>query len=591
MHIAIVLVLLILAVVLFATERMSVDVVTLLLLIVLILTGILTPVEAFSGFSSEIIILLACIFVISGALHQTGVMDAVGATVHRIAGSSENRLLAILMSLVGALSAFMNNTTVTAVFLSPVLTVARRRNISPSRLLIPLAYASMLGGTCTLIGTSTNVAVSGYIARVGLRPIGLFELAPIGLVILAVGVCYMVFVGKRLLPAHEEQSLTSEYAIREYLSEVVVLPGSSLIGQRIFQSNLSKMDLRVLEVLREGNRLLPEPTSTIERDDLLLVAGNIENLLRIKEAVGIQIRADVIFDDRDLQSGGFSIAEVLITAQSDLSGRTLRESSFRQRFGLSVLAIYRHGQSLRNRIADIKLRLGDLLLVQGPSDRLEAVRQDPDLWVIGERTPVLYKRRRGLITVAIMSAAILVGALGWLPLSIAFLIAAILIVVFRCLTMEQAYEFIDWRLLILIGGMTAFGAAMDKTGAALFLANFLVRHIAPMGLTVLLAGFFVLTIVLTQPMSNAAAALVVLPVALRTAEGLSVNPRTFAISVMLAASISFIAPFEPACILVYGPGKYRFRDFLKTGVALTLLLAVVILLLIPVLWPLKLDIQ
>lgn len=590
LQIVVVLGLLMLAVVLFATETISIDIITLLLLIGLVVTGVLTPQEAFAGFSNDIIIILASIFVIGGALQQTGVMDAVGTYLLKIAGNSVNRLLLILMGTVGGLSMFINNTTATAVFIPPLMGVARRLKISPSKLLIPLAFASILGGTSTLVGTSTNVAVSGYMAQLGMTPLSLFELMPIGLIILGVGILYMATVGRHLLPDHQDESLADDYSIREYLSEVVVLPDSGLIGQRIFESELAKLDFRVLAVLRGQRKFRPNRRSKIEEGDILLVTGQVDDLMQVKEAAGIDIKSDLKWTDADWSNGDetedLKIAELLIVPQSDLVGRTIKSASFFQRYGMSVLAIYRHSQSLRDKIGRIRLRLGDLLLVQGPAERLEFLRRSPDFWILDELSPTLYRKRKGLYTVIFLTAAIIAAGFGWLPLSIAFLGAAVLLFLFRCISVDEAYEFIDWRLIILIGGMTAFGLAMEKTGTADLLANWALFGLQPYGIMPMMAGFFILTILLTQPMSNAAAALVVLPVALHAAQRLGVNERTFAIAIMLAASISFIAPFEPSCILVYGPGKYRFIDFIKTGWGLTLLLMLVTLFLIPVFWPL-----
>lgn len=586
MQIVIVLGLLVVAIVLFALETISVDVITLLLLMGLVTSGILTPGEAFAGFSNDIIVILASIFIISGALQQTGIMDVAGVQIQRVAGRSSNRLLVALMAIVGGVSAFMNNTTTTAVFMPPVIGMANRATISPSKLLIPLAYASILGGTCTLIGTSTNVAVSGYISQAGMEPLGLFELAPLGLIILGVGIVYMVIVGQRLLPDHQDVSLTEEYAIREYVSEIVVAPNSHLVGQKIFESDLAKMDFRILAVWRGERKFMPTARTMIEAGDIMLVTGKPEELMKVKETAGIDIKADLKLGDLDLQSDEIKIAEALIVPQSDLRGRTLKEANFRQRYGLTVLALYRHGQSVREKIGRVQMQLGDLLLVQGSAERLNFLRRNPDFWVLEEVSPALYRKRKGLYTITFLGAAIIVGGLGWLPLSIAFLAAAVLTVLFRCITVEEAYQFINWRLMILIGGMTAFGVAMEKTGTAEFLARWLVLGLEPLGVTAIIAGFFVLTILLTQPMSNAAAALVVLPVALNAAHRLGVNERTFAIAIMLAASISFIAPFEPACILVYGPGKYKFMDFVKTGVGLTLILMLLVLFFLPLFWPL-----
>lgn len=587
METAIVLGLLVLAIVLFALERISVDIITLMLLIALVVSGILTTTEAFAGFSRNITIILASIFIISGALQRTGVMDALGARLYKVAGESQNRLLLVVLSIVGGISGFMNNTTATAIFVPPVIGLAKRTGVSASKLLMPVAFASILGGTCTLIGTSTNIAVSGFIEKEGMEPLSMFEVTPIGLVLVVIGIMYLMFVGKRLLPDHKDESLTDEYALREYLSEVIVMPDSDLIGQDVLTSELATKNFRVLEVIRGDERFIPHDGTTIEPEDVLLVEGRVAELIKIKDTTGVKIHADVKLGLSDLESDDIKIAEVLIAPRSSLIGRTLKNASFRERYGLTTLAIYRRGASLREKIGRVRLRMGDLLLVQGTEDNFKNLRREPDLWTLEEQGPRLHRKKQGIYTVGFFAGAVIISVLGWLPLSISFLSAAVLTILFRCVTIEEAYELIDWRLIILIGGMTAFATAMDDahSGASSQLASFIVGTLQPFGVLAVLGGFFIITILLTQPMSNAAAALVVLPVAMEAAESLDVSGRTFAIAIMLAASVSFIAPFEPACVLVYGPGKYRFLDFVKVGLPLTLILMTVILIMVPMLFP------
>ncbi|MEO7725237.1 MAG: SLC13 family permease [Chthoniobacterales bacterium] len=464
--IAIVLGLLLIAIVIFASEKVSVDIVTLGLLIVLVLCRILTPSEAFEGFSSDIIIILGSIFVISAALQETGVLEVIGARLLQLAGASSNRLLFLLMTVVAGVSAFMNNTTVTAMFLPPTMGLAKKARISPSKLLIPLAYASILGGTCTLIGTSTNVAVSGFIQKAGMQPLGFFEITPIGLVIVAIGIAYTMLIGQRLLPNRRDESQEAGQAIREYLSEIIVLPNSPLIGQRAFDSDLTILDFTILKVIRGDQELPPTARLEMREGDTVLVEGNIENLIKVKGIEGIAIKPELEQGDLQRQNGDFRIAEVLITPRSDLLNRTLRESQFRQRFGLTVLALFRHGQTLQKTIRNVRLEVGDLLLVQGAEERVDMLRHDPGMSIIEQRAAPVYEKSKGLYTVGFFAAALVVSGIGWVPPSIAFLAAALLSILLRCISIERAYEFIDWRLLILIGGMTAFGTAMEKTGAA-----------------------------------------------------------------------------------------------------------------------------
>ena len=618
--IVIVLSLLVLAVVLFATRALPVDLVTIFLLLALVLTGILDTAQAFAGFSSQIIIILGSIFVINGALLEGRVLDVVSTWLLRVAGGSTNKLLLTTMSVVSGLSGFMNNTAVTSLFIGPTMSVARKLKTSPSKLLMPVCFASILGGTCTLIGTSTNVAVSGEIQRqheAGLvewiakggndlnndgeldsldylmhaevnkikiyKPLGLFEITPLGLLIMGVGIVYLMVIGRKLLPDYPDESLAEDFNIREYVSEIVVMSGSKLVGELVFKSSLAQMDFQIIKILRKKKSFVPNARSKFEENDVLLISGRIDDLMSVKDASGIEIKAEVKLEDDSLQTEETKIAELLITPKSTLIRHSLKEANFRQRFGLAVLAIYRHGQVLGRKLGVIKLRAGDLLLVQGSTERLQALEDDTNLVRLEvNEAPSADRRRKGLMALTFFGFAVLAGGFNLAPLPVCFLSAAAMTVATGCITMQKAYEVIDWRVLIVIGGMTAFGAAMRESGTANWLAGGIQSFFESPRM--ILAGFILLTMFLTQTMSNAAAALVVLPVAMQTAQTLDVSGQTYAIAVMLAASSSFVAPFEPACILVSGPGKYRFTDYVKAGLGLTLIMAFLVWFFVPLIW-------
>jgi len=587
MEIAFVLALLVAALVLFARETLPVDIVTLLALLALMIAGILTPQEAFAGFGSDIIIILASVFIVSGALRETGVVNWLGDALDRVSKGGEASFLVRMVASVAGLSAFMNNTTVTALLLAPVAGIARRRQWSPSKLLMPLAFGSILGGTCTLIGTSTNVAVSGYLERAGLKPIGFFELTPVGLLIVLVGTAYLAFLGRHLLPDNPPINLTEDYGLREYLSEILIKEKSPLSQQTIRDSDLGKLGFRILKVLRDGKPKTPRPDFALSAGDVLIVNGPVQSLMKVRETEGIEIRPDVEFGEKELKADELEILEVLVTPESFIRGRRLQDLDLPSRLGIVVLAINRHGRRLREKIKSVRLETGDLLLVQGARESMDALRASPDFAIFGEQNPSPHRGKKGLLVIAFLAMGVAASSAGLLPLSAGLLGAAVATVLLRCMPMHKVYSCVEWRLLVLIAGMMAFGLAMEKTKAAEWLAEIIVSTLSPFGGIVVLAGFVLLTILLTQPMSNAAAALVVLPVALSTAEKLGLNGRSFAIAVTFAASVSLIAPFEPSSLLVYGPGKYRFADFFRVGGLLTLSTAILVIFIVPLLWPLS----
>jgi di/tricarboxylate transporter len=589
-EIATVLALLLVAVVLFGTERIPIEIVGLLLVIALVLTKTLTAGEAFAGFGNDIVVTIAGLFILTGGLAKTGIIDEVGRRLHRTAGNSEFRITALIMFAAALCAAVMKNTTTTAMFLPVVLGIAARSRISPSRLLMPLAFGAILGGTCTLIGTSTNLAVSGALPRYGIEPLTMFELTRVGVAIVGVGMLYMLLVGRRLLPRGEAtQSLTEQYHVRQYVTEVIVLDDSRLIGKTLEETRISdELDLTVLGILRgeERYRIAPQPKEQIKSADLLLVQGRVEDILRVKAEAGIEIKSDFELTDTLLQGKDIELFEAMVPRGSDFIGRTLKRLDFRQRYHLIVLAINRHGVNLLSKISSVRLRFGDVLLVQGSREHAEALAADGQILLLEEVSNKQLRPAKRHWALLAFGIFLFFSLTHLVPLPIAVLLGVMILLASQSLRMSEIYEIIDWRLIILIACMMSFGVAMEKTGADQYLAALIVKGTGAYGPTAVLAGFFLMTVALTQPMSNQAAALVMLPISVKTALALGLNPRTFAITVTYAASCSFLTPLEPACVLVYTPGRYRFLDFLKVGTILTIAVFAIVIWLVPVFWPL-----
>lgn len=585
---------------LFAFERVPADVLAIGLLVTLILTGLLTMEEAFAGFGSPTLLLLLGLFILTAALSRTGVVDMVGGRIVRRTGDSQGHLLLIIMVTAGGMSSVLSNTAATAFFLPVVLGLARRTSASASRLLLPLAFATILASSVTLVSTSTNVVVSGLMTRYGLERMGVFELTPVGLPILIVGLAYMYFIGQHLIPQRDSGLIDLEELSKPpYVTEAVVMPESPLVGRTLEEAGLGRdLDLRVIRIVRNKTRYLePQATTRLEMDDVLLIEGTRDELLKVKDIVGIELKADAKFAIPESEAAALEgtnvsgvsrdLVELLIQPGSALIGRTLRGTQFRERFGVQVLAINRHGATLRRKLSQTRLKVGDMLLVEGCTDALANLDMAQTFRMIGTIKSERPNWRRAPIAIAIFVGALLTAAVGLLELPIAVLTGTVLVFVTRCLTPEEAYNEVRWNALILIGSMLALGVAMEKTGTAAYLAGLIVDWAGDSNPVWLLTGFFGLTVLLTQPMSNQAAAVVVLPIALQTAVQLGLNPRTFAMTIALAASCSYLTPLEPACLIVYGPGGYRFSDFLKVGSPLTLLIYGLTILLAPMLWPLS----
>ena len=776
-EIALTLTILLFAIILFVTEKLRVDLIALLVLVALALTGLVTPTEALSGFSSPAVVTVWAVFILSGGLSRTGVANIIGRQILNIAGQGEVRLLITIMLIAGVLSAFMNNVGVAALLLPVVINISRQTRIPPSKLLMPLAFGCLLGGLTTLIGTPPNILASDALRDFGLTPFQFFDFAPVGVVIMLVGTAFMILVGRRLLPVNrpmqdlfdrdqdtkelydlderlaliilpadsplagktvtesrigralgmtilglqrqgrkqmsieptavlqggdqllavgrldrlqelsqkpglviEEdqvavaqllsgeiglaeiavtadspltgrtlaqvnlrrrygfnvltarqngrpyradlgdlrlktgdrlliqgerstlteakglsiQSLTCEEALEKYhLQEqllIVRVPKDSWVeGKTLVESQLGAIfDLMVLGIIRaEETKLMPGPDSQLRGDDTLLVAGDPNDLAVVRGLQTLIVKQDLNMEAVALESSSVGLMEAVLSPHTTVANKTLREIDFREKYGLNVLAIWRNGRAYRSDLGNMPLQFGDAFLLYGPREKMSLLGREPDFILLEEEAQEAPRRNKALLATLIMLAVVGSVLLELVPLSIAAIAGAVLMVLTGCLKMNEAYRQIDWRAVFLIAGMLPLGIAMERSGTASYLADGVMNIFAGLGPIVLMAALFLLTSLASQFMPNAVIMVLMAPIALNAAVNLEVSPYALIMVIAIAASASFMSPVShPANVLVMGPGGYRFTDFIKVGLPLTLVVLLVTLIVLPIFWPL-----
>lgn len=591
---------LLLSIGLFLSDRLRADLVALLTVIALGLTGILTSQEVFSGFSRSAVITILAIFILAEGLRRTGVTEQVGTLLLRVAGTRESWLVVVVMLAGAFLSLFMNNIAAASVLLPAVSGAGRKAGVNPARLLMPLAFATILGGMATLL-TTTNIVVSTLLRDRGVAGYGLLDFAPLGLVIVIAGVAYMALVGRRLLPTQwpadyvetarqTEEDLVGVYRLSERLFRIRVPVGSALHGKSLAESALrERYNLTVVAIERNGQiTLSPPPDKTVLQGDVILFAGNLDELRQRDVEPYFEILPTRDWREQDLESAAIVVVETVLAPRSRLIGQTLRQAHFREKYGMTVLALWRGGRQRRTGLADLPLQFGDALLLQGPRERLSVLHTESDLIVLdNEPEEVSLVPSKGRLALIIMVATLALATINSALVAEVMLGGALLMVLAKVLSMDQAYQAVEWKSIFLIAGMLPLGIAITKTGAAALLAHWLITFLGPAGPLVLLAGLFILTTLLTQAMNGAAVAAIMAPIAIEAAQNLRIDPRSLAMGVALATSMAFITPLGHAVnILVMGPGGYRFYDYFRVGLPLTLLLFLVIILFFPLFWPL-----
>jgi di/tricarboxylate transporter len=588
------------AIALFLSERFSVDLVAFLVLIALGLSRVLTPQEVFSGFSDTAVITILSIFVLAHGLEVTGVAQRIGETLVRSARGSETRLVITLMATAAFMSLFMNNIAVASILLPATSPMAQKTKVKLSRLLMPLAFGTLLGGAATLF-TTTNIVVNGVLRANGYRSFGVLDFLPVGIPLVIAGITYMALWGRRLLPTgpsperqevieQAESDLLNMYQLNERLFRARIPSGSVLIDRKLSESLLrDKYGLNVISIERNGKIFLtPSPNFVFQEADVILVQGRLEEFLQRDVELSLEILPMHQYKEQDLESASVVILEVVLSPRSQLIGHTLKESHLHEKYGMTALSVWNGERVIRTGLSDLRLEFGDSLLLQGPREKLPLLRLDSDLIVLSkEEDNHRDISKKSWLTMGIFGLTILVAALGRFSVSEVMLTGAMVMVIANIVTLEQAYRVIEWRIVFLVAGMLPLGLAMTKTGATSLFANALTGALQPFGPLALLLGLLTLTVLLSQAMKGAAVSAVIAPIAIAAARQANVDPRAMAMGVALATSLAFVTPLgHPVNILMMGPGGYKFKDFFKVGLPLTIISFIIILIILPIVWPL-----
>ena len=587
-EIAFVLGLTVCAVVLFVTEKFSTDIVAILVMIVLLVFRVLTPAEGLAGFANTATVTVGAMFVLSAGMFRSGAVNFVGKALGRLARHSSRLMLFVLMVGVGVLSSFLNNTAAVAILIPVVIVVARRAKTSPSKLLMPLSFASMFGGMCTVLGTSTNILASSIAEQAGLGAFSMFEFTKLGIIFFAVGVAYMMTLGRRLVPDHRGQGdLTTSFGLGDYLTDLVLQTESKSVGHSLASAPLVKeLNIDVLQILRGEDTLRPTPETILREGDVLRIQGDLRTINELKGRAGVTFGMSMNWRDEHLHSTDTRLVEAVVGPSSPLTGKSLTESRLRENYGASVLAIRQHGTLRHGQFENITLMPGDALLIDVPNDQIEHLTQQRVFLVVSRAGIPRFDWRKASKAVAIVIAVVVVAATGLLPIVAAAATGALMMVLSGCVSTEEAYGAIEWNVLFLLAGMLSLGAAMEKTGASTMLADGMIDSVGGLGPLALLAAFFGATMLLTEVMSNNATVALLLPIAITTAQAIDVDPRAFMFAVVFAASSSFMTPVGyQTNTMIYGPGQYRFKDFARVGAPLNLIFWALGTLLIPWFWP------
>lgn len=592
-EIAFMLALIFVALVLFVLEIFPIEVTAMLLLAVLLFSGIITVDETVAGLSNKAVVTVGAMLVLGHALVKTGVLVAAADRLATLTGPRSWLAMTLVLVAASLLSGFLNNTAVVAIFIPLVGDLSRRFHISPSKVMLPLSYVCIAGGTLTVIGTSTNLLVSAIAEDYGLAPIGMFELTSLGIVLMALGLAYVVIAAPYLLPTRSTpQALTRQYEMRHYLTEVQVTAASALIGKTIEESALNRdYDITVIAVHRGVDHVTENLRHLrILAEDVLVVRGSAENLMRLSSTKGVAPLSDSRLSDAEISEEGQFLIEAIVPRNSSLVGRTLEEIDFRQRVGAFVLAIRREGAILHDKIASTRLHFADDLLLVVPEERIGQLLHSEDL-IVASRGDMVETRLSGTRSaiLVILPLVVILAAIGVVDILKAAIIGTIVLFVLGAMRPSEAYRAVDWSILFLIAAFVPVGAAMQKTGTAEFLASGILRlqDLSPDLFTpaVILSVLYLLTSLMTQTISNNATAILLAPIAVQLAVDLGVDARPFLIAVAFSASAGLMTPYGyQTNLMVMGPGGYRFFDFVRFGGPLTLMFWIVASLLIPLLW-------
>ncbi len=580
----ILIVIILLAIVLFVFEIVTVDTTAFLVMVLLMVFGIVTPEEGLSGFSNVGTISVFALLVLSIGLESTGAVNYFINKIENYANTNELLNIIAISIVAGVLSAFLNNTAIVAIMLPVVVRLAHLSKISPAKLLMPLSFAAMAGGCITIIGTSTNVIISGiYDERYG-EPFSIFEFSILGIVLFCIYLLYMLLIGRKLLPNQEQQeSLLGLYELDRYLTQVVVQKKSSLIGQKIGEDFHEKYGIRVLEIIREGGNVrIPSQVEQIKEQDVLNIKCRIDSLMEMHSKLGLKIKRNIHLDDKELTSEDTVLFEAVIGNNSYLLGKQIKDIDFRQLFEAVPLAVHRSGEALPTLISEVEIRFGDTILMEARRKKLDKFNNSRDFIVIDKLKKPNYRnkhmRRASLIIVGVVACA----SFGVFPLEVASLTGCVLMFLSGCVSPRYVYRKMEWRIIFLLAGMIPLGVAVEKTGLSVWLVTGILDYFGQLSPTYIISGLFLVTVIITSFMSNNATAILLAPIAITLADQLGLDAKPFLVTVMFGASTSFLTPIGyQTNTLIYGPGKYRFIDYLKVGGLLTLLVWLAATFLIP----------